>query len=181
METTRGRRALAVVRRAGVLDALAAHDPVIVGTFPLGLDRDGSDVDVLCHADDLERFVDHATTAFEDHQPCSSHRFVPRDGHQAAVVRFAVDDVPVEVFAQPVPTTDQHGYRHLQVERRLLTRGGERLAATLRASRAPGASVEAAFAEVLGLTGDPFQAVLSLERASTARLDVLVAAALRDP
>lgn len=181
MVTARGRRALAVVRRAGVLDALATYDPVIVGTFPLGLDREGSDVDVLCHADDLQGFVDNATRAFGDHQPVSSHRFVPRDGHEAAVVRFAVDDVPVEVFAQPVPTTEQHGFRHLQVERRLLDLGGERLAARLRANRAPGASVEAAFAEVLGLPGDPFEAVLSLERAPTARLDVLVADVLGDP
>ena len=181
METAQGRRALAVVRGAGVLQALAAHDPVVVGTFPLGLDREGSDVDVLCHADDLQRFIDHATAAFGGHPRFSSHRFVPRDGHEAAVVRFAVDEVPVEVFAQPVPTTGQHGYRHLQVERRLLALGGERLAARLRASRPPGASVEAAFAQVLGLPGDPFEAVLSLEGASTARLETLVTHALRDP
>lgn len=181
MVTAQGRRALAVIRQAGVLDALEAYDPVVVGTFPLGLDREGSDVDVLCHADDLQRFIDHATAAFGDHEQFGSHRFVPRDGHEAAVVRFAVDEVPIEVFAQPVPTTDQHGYRHLQVERRVLALGGERLATKLRASRAPGASVEAAFAEVLGLTGDPFEAVLSLEGASTARLEALVADALREP
>ena len=181
MVTGQGRRALAVVRRAGVLDALAAYDPVIVGTFPLGLDREGSDVDVLCHADDLQRFIDDATAAFGDRQGFGNHRFVPRDGHEAAVVQFAVDEVPVEAFAQPLPTRDQHGYRHLQVERRLLALGGQPLVAKLRASRAPGASVEAAFADVLGLTGDPFEAVLSLERAPNTRLEALVAEAVRDP
>lgn len=181
MLTPQGRRALDVVRRTGVLDALEGYDPVVVGTFPLGLDREGSDVDVLCHADDLPRFVDHATAVFGDHRGFRTHRFVPRDGHEAAVIRFAVDEVPVEVFAQPVPTRDQHGYRHLQVEQRLLELGGDPLTAMLRARRRPGSSVEDAFAEVLGLTGDPFEAVLSLERAPIGRLEALVAAATRGP
>ncbi len=179
MTVPRGRAAVRQVEEAGVLGALAAYDPVIVGTFPLELDRPGSDVDILCHADDLEGFERDVTERLGSRSDFRSHRRVAPDQAEASVVRFELTGLPVEIFAQPVPTRDQRGHRHFVVEARLLELGGERLAARLRAARRPGESVEVAFAQVLRLPGDPYLAVLALHEASDATLQGLVDAALQ--
>lgn len=166
----RGMDAVVLVHDYGVLDALASYDPVVVGTFPLGLHRPGSDVDVLCVAADLDRFEAHARETFGGRAGFRSHRR-RRDGQpDAAVVRFELDGVPVELFAQPVPTAEQRGFRHFVVEQRLLSIGGKDFAAEVRGARRSGESVEIAFAEVLQLTGDPYLAILDLEHDTDAQL-----------
>lgn len=179
VDRPRGQAALAAVDDAGVLQVLAAFDPVVVGTFPLGLDRPGSDVDIVCCATDLDAFLAEVVPAFERWPGFTSHRRVSDDQPEAAVVRLMVGDVPIEIFAQPIPTARQRGYRHLTVERRLLELGGRELADRVRAARRDGVSVEVAFAEVLGLDGDPYLAVLALEDESDARLHERIRAAVR--
>lgn len=161
---------MSLVERNGVLDALTGYDPVLVGTFPLGLDRPGSDVDVLCHADDLDEFLCTAAAAFADRPGFRSHRRAASGQPAAAVVSFEIEGVPVELFAQPLPTAEQHGFRHFVVEQRLLALGGDPFADRVRRARRPGDSVEIAFAEVLGLDGDPYVAVLDLEGETDAQL-----------
>ncbi len=46
------------VAECDVLGVLAAFDPRIAGTPPLGLDLPGSDIDVLCFAPDAHAFTD---------------------------------------------------------------------------------------------------------------------------
>jgi len=61
------------------------------------------------------------------------------------------------------------------VERRLLAMGGERFRAAVMRQRHQGAKTEPAFAAVLALPGDPYQAMLDLE----AQPDAVLAALLR--
>lgn len=53
--------------RAGVMEALAAFDPHVAGTPPLGLDLPGSDTDVLCHAPDAAAFAAAVWSAVGEH------------------------------------------------------------------------------------------------------------------
>ncbi|MET0287782.1 MAG: DUF4269 domain-containing protein [Polyangiales bacterium] len=131
---------------------LAPTNPTLVGTFPLGLQVDGSDLDIVCEAHDLALLG----------LPC-------RRVHDATVAELRIDGMRVEVFAQPVPVARQLGFRHMIVEGRLLT-----VFPTLRdevlALKRAGVKTEPAFASVLGLQGDPYQALLDLEPLSEAQL-----------
>lgn len=164
---------LAVVERAGVLALLADFDPVIVGTFPLGLERPGSDVDIVCCAADLDGFLARVEALFGDRPRFGVYRR-PADERQpeAAVASFLLDDVPVELFAQSVPTHRQQAYRHFVVESRLLDLGGPELRDRVRAHRRRAESVEVAFARVLDLSGDPYAAVMDLEHESDEQLKI---------
>jgi hypothetical protein len=44
------------IAQVGVLETLAAFDPHVAGTPPLGLDLPGTDIDILCHAPDPDAF-----------------------------------------------------------------------------------------------------------------------------
>jgi hypothetical protein len=59
---------------------------------------------------------------------------------------------------------EQAGWRHFVVEQRLLAQGGQSLAATVMALRRGGLKTEPAFAAALKLRGDPYHALLELDR-----------------
>ena len=62
------------------------------------------------------------------------------------------------------------------MEQRLLAFGGDALRIAVMAQRANGMKTEPAFATVLGLNGDPYRAMLDLQRSS----DIELIALLRD-
>ncbi|WP_213525179.1 DUF4269 domain-containing protein [Paenibacillus sp. J31TS4] len=169
----RQREAYDELTRLGLMEALASHKPLLAGTIPLGIDLLGSDLDILCEVYDFDRF-EKEVREFAGGQPAfrCSRRTV--NGMPRFVASFQSGVFPVEIFAQPLPTTSQNGYRHLVVEHRLLLRMGDAGRRTVRRLKAAGRKTEPAFAELLGLEGDPYARLLELERCTDAELDELV-------
>jgi hypothetical protein len=161
------RRAFGVLRRHALLGCLRGYDPVLVGTFPLDLTVPGSDLDIICQVSDWAAFRQALAgfAAFPGYAVRPAATAV-----SAVVASFEVEGLAVEVFGQALPTARQNGYRHLVVEARLLAVGGAALRQRVLALKASGVKTEPAFAQVLGLPGDPYQALLTLEGASRAEL-----------
>lgn len=86
------------------------------------------------------------------------------------IASFSVAGVPFEIFGQARPVREQDGWRHFSVEKRLLRLGGEGLREAVMTARWQGAKTEPAFAQVLGLEGDPYRAMLDLEALGDAGL-----------
>ena len=80
----------------------------------------------------------------------------------------------VEIFGQDRPVTEQWGFRPMVVEARLLDLGGPGFRNAILALRHQGLKTEPAFARLLGLGGDPYAAVLTLEAWSDSALRRLV-------
>lgn len=165
-------RAFGLLQRHELLARLRRYDPVLVGTFPLDLTVPGSDLDIICEVPDpadfrraLAGFAEYAGYAL---RPAST-------APPALVALFEVEGLAVEVFGQALPTACQNGYRHLVVEARLLAAGGAALRRQVLALKANGVKTEPAFAQVLGLPGNPYQALLALEACDDDALSALVA------
>ena len=154
---------------SNLLQVLQPYQPLLVGTVPIGLQQPGSDLDIVCEVYDLDAFEALLRTHFGQHPAFTLHR-IEQQGHACLVAGFMVGEWPVEIFGQPVPSAQQHGYRHLLIEHRLLTLGGDTFRAQVQAQRAAGLKTEPAFAATLGLTGDPYAALLTLEAYSDAEL-----------
>lgn len=150
----------AAVEHSGILSVLVAFDARVAGTFPLGIAVPGSDVDVLCHAPDAGEFSRVVWGAFAGAADFAMHQWL-RD-ERAVVAVFTIDGVPFELFGSPVPVDAQVGWRHFEIERRLLDERGPEFRASVMAARAAGMKTEPAFAHVLGLAGDPYAAVLNI-------------------
>jgi len=73
-----------------------------------------------------------------------------------------LEGIPVEVFGQQTPVHEQYARRHIQVEHRLLTFGGDNFRKQIRSLRSKGLKTEHAFAEALHLKGDAYEAMLLL-------------------
>ena len=166
------RHAHQLLQRYAVLDQLRPYDPKLVGTFPLDITVAGSDLDIICEVRDFDPFVAVAAECFAGH-PGYSVRYLVLAGAPAVVVGFWLEGVEVELFGQPLATERQHGYRHLLVEARLLAIGGAAFKQRIIDLKAQGLKTEPAFAQLLGLAGDPYQALLTLEEWDTAALTSL--------
>ncbi|MBC8791900.1 MAG: DUF4269 domain-containing protein [Tagaea sp. CACIAM 22H2] len=163
--------------RLDIMTKLATFDPHIAGTPPLGLDLPGSDIDVLCHAPDLDAFARIVENAFAREANFKIRR-ASLDA-PSLIANFEAFAWPFEVFAQTRPVDEQTGWRHFEAERRLLSLGGARLRAAVMAARREGLKTEPAFARVLGLTGDPYAALLTIADEDDAALAARAAAAVR--
>ncbi len=154
------RRAFDLLQRYQLLERLATHAPVLVGTFPLDLTVPGSDLDLVCEAPDLAAFQ-RTLAAFATYPQYTLR--LASTAEPALVAFFELEGLPVEIFGQALPTAHQNGYRHLVVEARLLAVGGASLRQAVLALKTRGVKTEPAFAQVLGLPGDPYHALLMLE------------------
>jgi hypothetical protein len=164
------------LERLNLLAALSPFDPHIAGTPPLGLDLPSSDIDVLCHAVDSTAFTDCLWAHGSTRSDFRIHQWIA--GERAIVASFRAFDWTIEIFGSAQRVEHQSGWRHFEVERRLLETGGTRLRERVMARRRGGMKTEPAFAAVLGLSGDPYEELLRLPSMPAADVDRLVANAL---
>lgn len=149
-----------LLRRTGVWQLIRAWNPVIAGTIPLDIDTDASDVDVLCEVHDPDTFVRRAMELVRF--PGFSLLRKQDTDPPAIVCRFIAEGLPVEIFAQPTPVTEQRAYRHMIAEKRLLEAAGPDAATEIRRLKTLGIKTEPAFTELFALAGDPYLTLLEV-------------------
>jgi hypothetical protein len=163
------------IKMAGIMTHLAAFDPHAAGTPPLGLALAASDIDILCHAGDAQAFGAAVWRHFSHYPEFSLRQW--RSADRPVVASFFAFGWAFELFGQAKPVREQEGWRHFDIERRLLELGGEAFRADIMVARRQNLKTEPAFASVLGLPGDPYAALLDLERLPASRLLQLLAKA----
>lgn len=162
----------AALAQSGALQVLAAFDPHVVGTLPLDIAVDGSDIDIACHAPDPLAFTSAVWTAFASFERFSIHQWV--GGGRPVVASFRILGWDMEIFGSCMPVAEQPAWRHFDVEKRLLSLGGQRLRDAVMRFRAAGMKTEPAFAAALGLAGNPYDALLSLQMLGDDRLRSII-------
>ncbi len=165
----RHRAAWETLTELGIFDHLAPFTPALTGTVPIGLDVANSDLDIICAAQELDRF-EQGVVALYAHHPGFGCKGRMWQGHPSVVVNFDTPLFPIEIFAQDRPVTQQNAFRHMLIEERLLRLGGDTARTAILALRRSGMKTEPAFAVHFGLTGDPYIELLRLSRLDDAAL-----------
>ena len=169
------RRAYSLLHALDLWTLLAGFNPLLAGTIPLNIDIPGSDLDVLCEVTPAEtpRFSELLRTHY-GHRPGFQLR-QQTIGAQASIIgSFRYRGREVEVFGQAVPTAQQNGFRHLLIEAAVLEAGGEAWRRAVRRLKKQGLKTEPAFARLLQLPGNPYEALLTLEGKSEAEIRGLI-------
>jgi len=161
------------IDRLRILDVLRDCDPHIAGTLPLGINVPGSDIDILCHASDAEAFTQLVWSAFGDQAGFSIRQWTQEE--RPVIASFKAHGWPFELFGHPSPVPLQRGWRHFEVERRLLALGGVPFRQAVMERRQRGAKTEPAFADSLHLKGDPYAALLEIHSRDYGQLSRLLA------
>ena len=160
-----------VLDQLGLLQALAEFEPTVIGTPPLGIDIESSDIDIACTAKDLSRFKSDATRRFgRESAFCTEDLQCFTD--PAARIGFLASDWEIELFCQAIPIREQWGVRHFLLEKRLLELRPSLRDKVIELKRS-GLKTEPAFATLLKLEGDPYEAMLELEKMSDEELAAL--------
>jgi len=173
--TSGQRQAYQILVDLKIFDVLAGYNPILVGTIPLDIEVEGSDLDIICEVYDLSQFEALLQAQFSA-WPDFSLRHRQHNNLPVVVCNFTVSDFPVEIFGQPRPVKAQHAYRHMVAEARLLSLAG-RMATTgeaaktaIRRLKAEGLKTEPAFGQYFVLPGDPYETLLTLAEAAEERL-----------
>ena len=156
----RQQRAYDVLTNHRILAQLEPFSPVLVGTIPINIDIESSDLDVICQWFDKSEFATALHSLF-GHYP--NFTFWENTAHQAVVAHFIVDGFAIEVFGQNIPTKTQNAYCHMLIEDKLLAKYGEEFRQQIIALKRQGYKTEPAFALALGLEGNPYSELLRLE------------------
>ncbi|MFM5632674.1 DUF4269 domain-containing protein [Aeromonas veronii] len=163
---------------AGVWDELAAQcaDLGLVSTLAIGLDRPGSDLDILCqHADPAAFAATFAAQGWQaspkgDNVWLLERTFSCLDQHSADCDHSEAS-WPLELYVTPAPIETLNGWRHLTLMAALLEQFGDAFyREVLRLRLEEGLKGEAAICRLLRLTGDPYAALLTLEGRNLAEL-----------
>ncbi len=152
-----------LLRELRILELLAEYHPRLAGTVPLGIQVEGSDLDIICEVQDPRRFTAEARCHFGQ---LEGFYAVTRTvgGVVRTKINFLAGGWPIELFGQPLPTEKQNAWLHMQVEERILKLLGPGFAEKIRSLKSGGMKTEPAFAKLLKLEGDPYEEMLSLGR-----------------
>jgi len=163
--TQRQRQAYGCLVSLAILPALQEYSPILVSTVCNDIDIEGSDLDIICEVHDHGRFTEVLTTLYGAREGFALAS-VPTASLPATVCQFRTPLFEIEVFGQALPVRQQNGYRHMAQTHRVIALGGEGVRRAIRDAKKAGMKTEPAVAALLGLDGDPYQAVLALEAES---------------
>lgn len=141
-----------------ILIILGDYNPIIVGTFPIGINVSGSDIDIACYASNLKAFQIVVQTNFSSYSSFNDNLNTKR-----YVASFEMINIPIEIYAEPIPTKLQNGYRHMMVENRILNQLGESFRNTIISLKEEGYKTEPAFGKLLRMK-EPYSELLLLEK-----------------
>jgi len=153
-------------RHSDIVDAtkIFSHyncfNPVIVGTFPIDIAIESSDIDIIMQSDNLMSLKKKLLEDFSEYLDFEISL------KEVLVCRFSHSGYPIEVYASNKPVTSLNSYRHLVIEKRLLELFSDKFREAVILLKKSGMKTEPAFAELLDLEGNPYEALLKLERLS---------------
>ena len=140
---------------------LQAYNPILVGTFPIGINITSSDLDIVCQVKDFQKFTILLKENLQHHKKFSLKELPNYKGLKTLIVRFYYQDFPIEIFAQNKPSIAQDSYKHMLIEAAILQEKGENFKQSIIQLKQMGYKTEPAFAKLLALKGCPYEALLN--------------------
>ncbi len=142
-----------------LLKLLAAFDPILVGTYPIGIYLEESDIDIICQFFRIDHYGSVVLNSFS-HLPDFEIKTKMIRGVESMIARFRFDGFKFEIFGQHTAVEEQYAYRHMVIEDMILSGRGEGFRKEVLILKEKGLSTEEAFALLLGIDGDPYENLL---------------------
>jgi len=149
-----------ILTKHSILFHLEKYDPLVVGTIPLAIDVEASDIDIICCWTDKNEFE---TCLKKNFNACSNFKIKDNPERGSILATFMLDNFQFEIWGQNIPTQQQLGYQHMIIEYRLLVKHGESFRSKIIRLKQQGYKTEPAFAYLLGLHGDPYEELLKIK------------------
>jgi hypothetical protein len=145
----RQRKAYEVLSGYRIFEKLKACSPVLAGTIPIGIDIEGSDLDVICEIKDEIEFEKLLINSFSDFDIKVENFEI--NGGNVMTGQFMLEGFLIEIFGQDKPAVEQNAYRHMMAEYRILQERGDDFKNRIIELKKQGIRTEPAFGILLGL------------------------------
>ncbi|MDO6761874.1 DUF4269 domain-containing protein [Tamlana sp. 2_MG-2023] len=150
------------IKHHRIFEILEKYNPILTGTIPIGIDLPESDLDIICECENHSEFKNCLTKEFSEKENFKVYS-KNQNGIESTVAEFKTDNFLFEIFGQNIPTEKQNAYRHMIIENRILNEKGADFKKKIKKLKSDGLKTEPAFAELLGLKGNPYTELLKLE------------------
>lgn len=144
-----------------LMPLLQQYNPILAGTIPIDIDLPESDLDIICECKDHQAFAQDLVRLYGKQKDFKIYQH-KHDDFLSTIANFRARHFEIEIFGQNLASTQQNAYRHMLIEHRLLEENGLAFKERIRALKAAGLKTEPAFAKLLGLSGNPYEALLKL-------------------
>ncbi len=158
----RQQRAYEVLTRQRIFEKLKYYFPILAGTIPIGIDIEGSDLDIICEVDlkfETDFLDDLIFSKFIPHDVEVKLEYPVLNGEKCITLNFMLEEFPVEIFGQNKPSIQQNAYRHMISEYRILQEKGEGFKQKIIELKKKGIKTEPAFGILLNLE-NPYEDLL---------------------
>lgn len=146
----------------GIMQILETYTPLLAGTIPLGIDIEGSDLDIICFCPETETFYSDLLHYFKDEQAFEIYK-TQAYGQESVVANFIYRHFSIEIFGQNTQVKHQMAYRHMLIEYYILTSRGIKFKNAIIELKKSGIKTEPAFGILLNLEGNPYLELLKYE------------------
>ncbi|ATZ66950.1 DUF4269 domain-containing protein [Acinetobacter haemolyticus] len=162
-----------VISQLKILDNFKPFEIQIIGTPPLEINIESSDIDFICHyteaqLNDLKKCLRKYKNLDQWALKLCSKK------PKVYICTFSYLNWDVEIYCSTQPISEQYGYRHFQVEKRLLKLANTHFKQHILMLKQKGLKTEPAFAIALSLNGNPYIAMSDLFFASDQELLTLL-------
>lgn len=160
--TKRQRQAYQELTDLDIMTNLKDFQPILAGTIPIRIDVLNSDLDIICRCTDHTVFSKIIKTYYQTQQQFKIETKLV-NGVKSTIANFKGKEFEIEIFAQDKLPKQQNAYRHMLMEYYLLKHYGEDFRKEIIYLKSGGMKTEQAFAHVLKLSGNPYEALLDID------------------
>ncbi len=146
------------VKELDILNDLHDYDPVLCGTIPIGIDVNGSDLDIVMEVQEWENFEEKLKILYATKENFSIKRKTIRGG-KVVKANFIFRNFEFELFGQAQPVHKQFAYLHMMIEYELLKRNPG-LKEKVMNLKNKGYKTEPVFCKLLNISGDPYEGLI---------------------
>jgi len=160
--TSTQKKAFEVLNENLILQKLSEFKPILIGTIPININIASSDLDIACYWKSKADFIETITKNFSKEKEFQiQERKI--SGLNSIVANFLIANFKIEIFGQNIPVQEQFGFRHMIIEAKILEEKGEDFRQKIIELKKQGIKTEPAFAQLLDLKGNPYEALLNLK------------------
>ena len=149
-----------ILTKIDIFNILKEYRPILVGTIPLEIDTENSDLDIVCQVYDFEEFKQILQDNFSAYR---NFKIINKD-KDIIVCNFIENNMEIEIYASNIESDKSNGYRHMIIEYKLLKLYGDQFKEEVIKLKREGLKTEPAFAKMLNLNGDPYEKLLEFEK-----------------
>jgi hypothetical protein len=156
---SRQQKAYKTLTALNIFSILKDYNPILTGTIPIEIDIPESDLDIICQCNNHEVFIELVEQNFKENRQFNMYSTTVNN-IKTSICSFKFNDFDIEIFAQNRATELQHAYRHMLIEYKILQENNMAFKSDIIALKQNGFKTEPAFAKLLGLKGNPYEALL---------------------